>query len=217
MPTHVDYVFGYRIKRSTIDCWTVSMHVIILSPSSCVRVVSSTRSGMGKSLFITRLADRLGQYKSTGTIHVTVPIHGPVVTVDTVMESFKDHMKDVTPIIFHFDIAPSVSVWLLWVVPSVSVWQLCVQIKVMRGYRLCIHSDWWMSCVCMYTFLPIILPSSSFFSFSLSSSPPFRSYGRWTQFCFACWSCEGSLTARGGCGGTVPPSCTPLRSHSQSN
>jgi len=64
---------------------------------------------MGKSLFITRLADRLREYKSTGTVHVTVPIHGPVVTVDTVMEFLKDHMKEVTSTIFHFDIAPSVS------------------------------------------------------------------------------------------------------------
>ena len=72
---------------------------------------------MGKSLFITRMADRLRESKSTGPVHVIVPIHGPVVTTDTVMEFLKDHMKDVTSTILHFDIAP-----------SVSVWQLCVQI-----------------------------------------------------------------------------------------
>ena len=72
---------------------------------------------MGKSLFITRMADRLRKSKSTGPVHVIVPIHGPVVTTDTVMEFLKDHMKDVTSTILHFDIAP-----------SVSVWQLCVQI-----------------------------------------------------------------------------------------
>ena len=65
---------------------------------------------MGKSLFIARMADRLREYKSTGTVHVTVPIHGPVVTMDTVMEFLKGHMKEVTSTIFHFDIAPTVSV-----------------------------------------------------------------------------------------------------------
>jgi len=44
-----------------------------------------------------------------------------------------------------------------------------------------------------------------------------RSSGQWTQSCFPCWSCEGLLTARGGCGETTPPSCMPLRSHSQNN
>ena len=68
---------------------------------------------MGKSLFITRMVDCLRDCKATGTIHVTVPIHGPVVTMDTVMEFLKDHMKDATSTIFHFDIAPSVSVWQL--------------------------------------------------------------------------------------------------------
>jgi len=56
------------------------------------------------------MADQLREYKSTGTVHVTVPIHGPVVTMDTVMEFLKDHVKEATSTIFHFDIAPSVSV-----------------------------------------------------------------------------------------------------------
>ena len=77
--------------------------------SSCVRVVSSTRSGMGKSLFITRMADKFTKYKSPGTKHVTIPIHGPEVTSDIIMEFLKDHMKEATYTIFHFDIAPTVS------------------------------------------------------------------------------------------------------------
>ena len=77
--------------------------------SSCVRVVSSTRSGMGKSLFITRLVDLLRKCMSTDMVHVTVPIHGPVVTPDTVMEFLKYHVEEATSAIFHFDIAPSVS------------------------------------------------------------------------------------------------------------
>ena len=81
------------------------MHMHTPTHSSCVRVVSSTRSGMGKSLFITRLADKL----NTGSTHVTIPIHGPEVTPDTLMEFLKDHMEDATSTIFHFDIAPTVN------------------------------------------------------------------------------------------------------------
>ena len=102
--------------------WDSSQYTYTHVHSSCVRVVSSTRSGMGKSLFITRMADRLRKSKSTGPVHVIVPIHGPVVTTDTVMEFLKDHMKDVTSTIFHFDIAPSVSVWQLCVQTLLPVW-----------------------------------------------------------------------------------------------
>ena len=75
--------------------------------SSCVRIVSSTRSGMGKSLFITRMADKL----NAGSTHVTIPIHGPEVTPDTVMEFLKDHMEDANSTIFHFDISPTVNIY----------------------------------------------------------------------------------------------------------
>ena len=64
---------------------------------------------MGKSLFITRLANKLTDYKSTNTKHVIIPIHGPEVNPDIIMEFLKDHMKDATSTIFHFDIAPTVS------------------------------------------------------------------------------------------------------------
>ena len=64
---------------------------------------------MGKSLFIARMADKLTEYQSTGMTYVTVPIHGPEVTPDIVMERLKDYMKETTSTIFHLDIAPSVS------------------------------------------------------------------------------------------------------------
>ena len=64
---------------------------------------------MGKSLFITRMAEELAEDKHAGTTHVTIPIHGPEVTPDTVMEFLKDHMKDATSTIFHLDVAPTVS------------------------------------------------------------------------------------------------------------
>ena len=61
---------------------------------------------MGKSLFITRMADKL----NAGSTHVTIPIHGPEVTPDTVMEFLKDHMEDANSTIFHFDISPTVNI-----------------------------------------------------------------------------------------------------------
>ena len=55
------------------------------------------------------MAEKLAEDKHEGTTHVTIPIHGPEVTPDTVMEFLKDHMKDATSTIFHLDIAPTVS------------------------------------------------------------------------------------------------------------
>ena len=69
---------------------------------------------MGKSLYIQRLAETL---KSRGPgqfgAHVTLPLHGPVVTPDTVLDLFKDHMKNPTCCIYHIDIAPNVSLRLV--------------------------------------------------------------------------------------------------------
>lgn len=76
---------------------------------SCVRVVSSTRAGMGKSLFITRMAERLLKRKGEGTVIITIPIHGPHVTTDTVMEYLGSHQDNTYGTILHFDIAPSVN------------------------------------------------------------------------------------------------------------
>ncbi len=81
--------------------------------SSCVRVVSSTRSGMGKSLYIKRMAASLRQAISSDDIHVTIPIHGPVVTANTLMDCFKEHTWRDNCTIYHLDIAPGVSLILL--------------------------------------------------------------------------------------------------------
>ena len=74
---------------------------------SCVRVVSSTRARMGKSLFITRMAEQLWKQEQ-GTVIITIPIHGPDVTNDTVMECLESHQDNSYCAILHFDIAPSV-------------------------------------------------------------------------------------------------------------
>ena len=78
--------------------------------SSCARIVISDRSGMGKSLYIQRLAEDLRRIlRQQEVAHVTIPLHGPAVTPDTVLELFKDHFKRPTCCIYHIDIAPNVS------------------------------------------------------------------------------------------------------------
>ena len=79
--------------------------------SSCVRVVSSKRPGMGKSLFIRRMAEQLGILRNTTAeaVQVVIPIHGPIVTSDVVLYFLKEHYKDDKCKIYQFDVAPSVS------------------------------------------------------------------------------------------------------------
>jgi len=76
-----------------------------------VRVVASKVSGMGKSLYVKRLAQRLQKECPIKSQHVIVPIHGPVVNADTVMASLCNHTayQTATAQIIHFDIASSVS------------------------------------------------------------------------------------------------------------
>ena len=63
---------------------------------------------MGKSLYIKRMAELLQKQTGVRAVTVTIPIHGPVVTPDTVIEFLKNHMNTFN-CIFHFDIAPGVS------------------------------------------------------------------------------------------------------------
>ena len=75
---------------------------------SCVRVVTSSRAGMGKSLYIKRLKEKLETQTICRPVEVVVPIHGPVVTADTVVEALMKHIGDSRATIFHLDIAPNV-------------------------------------------------------------------------------------------------------------
>lgn len=79
--------------------------------SSCVRVVFSERSGMGKSLYVQRMAKQLGDKinKCVEAVHSVIPIHGPLVNSDVVLSMLKDHYRDPKCKIYHFDIAPNVS------------------------------------------------------------------------------------------------------------
>ena len=77
----------------------------ICTPSSCVQVVSSTRCGMGKSLYVCRIKESI-----RGSDVVCVPMHGPAVTSDTIMNRLLEHTStSQSCTIFHLDIDPSVS------------------------------------------------------------------------------------------------------------
>ena len=86
---------------------------MLSSFSSCVRVVSSDRSGMGKSLYIQRLVDELKKRQnpySNSNVHIIIPLHGPEVTPDIVMDLFKNHFERSKSCIYHIDIGPWVSI-----------------------------------------------------------------------------------------------------------
>lgn len=83
------------------------MYVCILC-RSCVRVVTSKRGGMGKSLYIKRRKEKLMQLTSQGGNEVIVPLHGPLVTADNVVEALKECIGKNGAIIFHLDIASNV-------------------------------------------------------------------------------------------------------------
>ena len=79
-----------------------------------MRIVTSQRSGMGKSLFIKRMAQKHASKKKDvmqcNTLLHSIPLHGPLVTADTLMECLKDHLGIVSTI-FHFDIASDVCIY----------------------------------------------------------------------------------------------------------
>ena len=85
------------------------------------RVVKSERAGMGKSLYVNRLTDKLEKMLNqsdksiTYSLCVTIPVHGPTVDSNEIMKSLQHSSSDFAvgyfpAQIFHFDIASSVSI-----------------------------------------------------------------------------------------------------------
>ena len=87
----------------------------------CVRVVSSDRGGLGKTLFVRRLTDQLrnlvnnnmvmSHSLSTSSLHVTVPLHGHSTDSSMLLDSLLPHevRANVPPFrVFHLDVSPSV-------------------------------------------------------------------------------------------------------------
>ena len=75
-------------------------------------MVTSDRTGMGKSLYIQRMKEQLSSKGFSVSSDVIIPVHGPRVTFDSIVQllkiSFGDEDTD-KPIIFHLDISPNVS------------------------------------------------------------------------------------------------------------
>ena len=69
---------------------------------------------MGKSHYIKRLSEEL-QANSLDSfetsVHLTIPLHGPVVTPNSVLDLFEEHFQSQPyGCIYHIDIAPNVCV-----------------------------------------------------------------------------------------------------------
>ena len=65
-------------------------------------------SGMGKSLYIDTMVKDLKKMKPNGPYLITIPIHGPAVTADDVLNIMEGHFENSYSAIIHFDIAPRV-------------------------------------------------------------------------------------------------------------
>ena len=78
-----------------------------------MRVVSSRRSGMGKSLYVWRMAEKFSKMKTDGIVVATIPVHGPDVHPDAIMPLFSQHLDSPHSTIFHLDIAPAVRIIVL--------------------------------------------------------------------------------------------------------
>ena len=64
---------------------------------------------MGKTLFVTRMAEKLqAVVPAAHSPLITIPVHGPVVTTDSIVQSLVGHENTSECTIIHFDISPSV-------------------------------------------------------------------------------------------------------------
>ena len=77
---------------------------------------------MGKSLYVQRLAEQLKKISAAKPVHVIIPLHGPVVTADTVLNFFLDHYSDPSCCIYHLDIAPNVCYILYYCTTGRAIW-----------------------------------------------------------------------------------------------
>lgn len=69
----------------------------------------SNRAGMGKTLFVNRMAEKLQTLLPAGNnVIITIPVHGPIVTADSIMQCLMKHQNTSHCCILHFDISPSV-------------------------------------------------------------------------------------------------------------
>ena len=103
MESRYPAVSYYRIYANLHD-------FALLQHRSCVRVVQSSRVGMGKSLYTTERAQELADKFRMPDSLATVRVHGPKIAKERIMDQLQSlGARSNEPLIVHFDIAPSVS------------------------------------------------------------------------------------------------------------
>ena len=80
-----------------------------LCSRSYLRVVRSDRAGMGKTHYILVLGRALDKKLKCSSSSVVVPVHGPIVTASSIIDGLRQIKNYHKPVLFHLDIAPSVS------------------------------------------------------------------------------------------------------------
>lgn len=75
-------------------------------------MVTSEQAGMGKTLFIKHL--QLQKRSFPGCDNAVVPIHGPAITCDKVIQKLNNQTTEARSMFFHLDLAYNVS-WLFYV------------------------------------------------------------------------------------------------------
>ena len=83
-----------------------------LCSRSYLRVVRSDRAGMGKTHYISVLGRALDKKLKCSSSSVVVPVHGPTVTASSIIDGLRQIKDYHKPMLFHLDIAPSVSLLL---------------------------------------------------------------------------------------------------------
>ena len=63
---------------------------------------------MGKSLYIKRLVEKLSDITDRDDGYKVIPVHGPRIDADTLVEMLNIHLDIVTPTIFHIDVSQTV-------------------------------------------------------------------------------------------------------------
>ena len=85
---------------------------IVLSLNKSIRVVLSKSTGMGKTLYVKRMAELITKINySNNSSYINVPIHGPEVSVKHILELMEDCKQDPAdchPQLIHFNIAQNV-------------------------------------------------------------------------------------------------------------
>ena len=84
----------------------------VFSSRSYVQLVTSERSGMGKSLYISRKVEELGCALMTGNRLRSATLHGPELSRDNAVKVLKNASSkdtDIYPYIYHLEVSDRVS------------------------------------------------------------------------------------------------------------